>query len=513
MTDLAPSPGGTTTSSGRTGRYMASTIKHGLIYFFGNVLGRLAGFIMLPVYTRVLTTGDYGVLEILSLSLDIVGMLAGLGVRQAVLRLYYQYHEDADRNAVVSTASLLLVGIFTIIAVIGFALAGPLSTALLGPDEPVLYLQLALVSFTLGAVGDVPGVFLQARQRSSALVAANTVRLVLALALNIFFVAILRVGVAGIFYSTILSAVAVGGYMAWMMFRETGVRFRRDMARELVSFGSPLVASNIGSFILHFSDRYFLRHFQSLAVVGIYSLSYKFAMLIAMLVDGPFYSIWSAKAFDIEQREGPNAPPILRAILLQYNLVVITVSFGVALFATDVIHLMLGPEFHSADRAVPVLSLAMVFFCYRHISQTGVMIAKRSGYVASVTSGAAVAALALNLLLIPRWGAMGAAVSTALAFGLEFVVMNHLSERVYPIGLRVRELLAPVVIAAGVWIAADLVVADGARWIVGFSVRVAALLVFAALLMAAGILTPAARALLVRSVRQPRAMLEALRGA
>jgi O-antigen/teichoic acid export membrane protein len=515
MADPAATPvtSGAGTSGGKTGGYMASTVKHGLIYFLGNVLARLAGFIMLPVYTRVLTTGDYGILEILSLSLDIVGMLAGLGIRQAVLRLYYHFSAQEDRNGVVSSASILLVVIFGSITLVGLAFSAQLSEALLGPDQPVLFLRLALLAFVTGALGDIPGVYLQARQRSSALVTANFVRLMLALSLNILFVVYLRIGVAGIFLSTILSAIIVGGFLAVMMFRETGMRFVPRIVRELVSFGSPLVASNVGSFVLHFSDRYFLRHFHSLAVVGIYSLSYKFAMLIAMLVDGPFYSIWSAKAFEIESREGADAPPILRSILLQYNLVVVTAAFGVALFATDVIHIMLGAEFHSADRPVPLLALAMVFFCYRHISQTGAMIARRSGYIAVVTSGAAMAALALNLLLIPRWGAMGAAASTAGAFGLEFMVMNTLSERVYPIGLRMRELLAPVAIACGVWVGAAAVVPDDAGPVAGLAIRIAALGVYALVLSVTGILTPAARQLALRSLREPRAILTALKQA
>ena len=492
---------------------MASTVKHGLIYFLGNVLSRLAGFVMLPVYTRVLTTGDYGILEILSLSIDVLGMLAGLGIRQAVLRLYYQYDTTEDRSGVVSTAALLLVAIFASIAAILLAFSSQISAALLGPNQPVLLLRLALLAFVLGTLGDIPGVYLQARQRSSALVLSNFVRLVLALSLNILFIVILRTGVAGIFLSTILSAVVVGGFMAIMMFRETGIRFVPRIARALVSFGSPLVASSIGSFVLHFSDRYFLRHFHSLAIVGVYSLSYRFAMLIAMLVDGPFYSIWSAKAFEIERREGAAAPPILRSILLQYNLVVVTAAFGVALFATDVIHIMLGAEFRAADGPVPLLALAMVFFCYRHMSQTGAMIRKKSGYIAVVTSAAAATALLLNLLLIPRWGAMGAASATAGAFALEFLVMNSLSERTYPIGLKVRELFAPLAIASGVWAAAAVAVPDGAGPMTGLAIRIAAFGAYAIVLSATGILSPSARQLLIRSAREPRAIMNALRSA
>jgi len=500
-------------SGPRKGAYLASTVKHGLIYFLGNVLARLAGFVMLPVYTHLLTARDYGILEILTLSADILSMLAGLGIRQAVMRLYYQYDTEEDRNAVVSTASLLVISVFAAIAVLGLLFSKQITAQLLSPTDSVIYVRLAVLAFVFGAVGDIPGVHLQAQQRSSIQVLSNFVRLVLALSLNILFVVVMRMGIAGIFLSTILSSMVVGGYMAVRMFRETGVRFVPQKARELIGFGTPLVASQFGSFVLHFSDRFFLRHFHTLAIVGVYALSYKFAMMIAMLIAGPFYSIWNAKALEIARREGDHAPPILRGILLQFNLLLVTAGLGMSLFATDVIHFMLGPDFQGADRAVPVLSLAMVLFCARNISQTGAIIAKRPGLIAVVTTMAAGAALLLNLLLIPRWAGMGAATATAVAFGLEFVVMLAYSERAYRIGISYRDVFAPTVLATAVWVIATLAVPTGAGEVTGLGIRIAAFGLFGLALSATGILTPEAQKLIVRSLREPRAIIKALQAA
>ena len=145
---------------------------------------------MLPVYTRVLTAADYGVLEILALSTDVLGMLAGLGVQQAMLRFYYHYESAEDRNRVVSTAAILVWTVFGSIAVAGFALAGPITNVLLGAGQPVRFVQLTVLSFALSALGDVPGVYLQARQQSRTIVLTNFVRLVLSLSLNIIFVVV-----------------------------------------------------------------------------------------------------------------------------------------------------------------------------------------------------------------------------------------------------------------------------------------------------------------------------------
>lgn len=494
-------------------RYMASTVKHGLIYFLGNALARLAGFIMLPVYTRVLTTGDYGVLEILSVSADVLSMIAGLGIRQAMLRLYYQHDDLHKRHAVVSTAAILVVAIFAVLTAAGLLLARPLSVAMLGADQPAIYVQLAVIAFVVGALGDIPGVHLQASQRSGALVTSNLVRLLSMLSLNIIFVLVIRTGVKGIFLSNIIASCLVGGFLAWRMFREIGVRFDAAIARELIRLGSPLVASNLGSFVLHFSDRYFLRYFHALTIVGVYALSYKFAMLIAMFVAGPFSSIWTAKALEIHRREGAEAPPILRGILKSFSLLVVTVALGTALFSRVVIDLLLGPQFSAADEAIPLLALGMVFFCFRNVSQTGAMIAKRTGLIAAATTAAAAVALILNLLLIPRWGGMGAASATAGAFAFEFLLMRALSERVYAIGLTLADELRPIGLAIAAVVLAEVVVPTGAPLTFALSLRAACFTLFVVGISITGDLTPMARSLIRRSLRDPRAILTSLRNA
>jgi O-antigen/teichoic acid export membrane protein len=510
---IPTTPDGAPSTERRARGYLKSTVKHGGIYAVGTILSRLVGFLMLPVYTRVLTTEDYGIMEILSLSTDILSMLVGLGIRQAVLRYYYRYDTDVERNGVISTASLLLIGIFTVTGALGIAFAGPLTQLLLGPDLPDHFVQLAVLAFAFGALGDIPGVYLQARQRSTVVVGAGLARLVIALSLNILFVVYLRLGVAGVFLSTIIASCLVGGVLFVRMMRETGMTFVGLRARELIAFGAPLMVWQIGSFVLHFSDRYFLRYNRTLDDVGIYALSYKLAMLLGTFVIGPFRDIWTAKSLEIERREGAGATPILESIMRQYNIVLVSVAFLLALFATDVVHLMLGEKFHAADGAVPVLALAMVFFGYRQIAQAGALIGNKPGYIAWSTTIAAVGAIALNLLLIPRWGAMGAAVATATAFGLEFLIMRTLARRAHPVSVPLRQLAQPLALGVVTWLLAALAVPDGAgRW-TGLAIRIAAALAFGVALASIGILTREERGAIAHVVRDPKSMLRSLRKA
>lgn len=494
----------------RAGGYARSTFKHGAIYLIGTILSRLAGFVMLPVYTRVLTPRDYGVMEILAYTTDVLTFLVGLGISTALTRHYYKYDTDAERHALVRTAAVLLALLFAAIAVPVTLFAGPATELLLGPGEPLAFVRLSMLLLVLSVGIDLPMTVMRAKQESSQVVLAGSARLLLAIGFNLVFVVGLRMGVLGVLLSGVLSSALVGGVLLVRLFRETGFGFAAPMARALVAFGAPFAIWELGSFVLHFSDRYFLRAFDTLETVGLYSLSYKLAMVIPLFVSGPFYSIWLPKALEIEKREGTAAVPILEAIQRQYVLFLVTVAFGIALFSWDAIRILTGASFHGAYAPIPVLALAMVFFGYRNIAQVGVVIADRPGLVARSTALAAAMALALNVLLIPRWGAMGAAAATLGGFFTEFVILRRFSERAYP--MRVPFGALPLGVAAVSWAGTRLLLPAGASIPLSLAIHAAGFALFLALLLASGAVTKDERRSLANAMRDPIGTVRTIRG-
>src|SRR5579864_4937061 len=110
-------------------------VKHTSIYGFGNMLGKTVGFLMIPFYTHYLSTADYGTLELLDLSLALVGLVLTMWMNASIIRHYYDYEDINDRNQVVST--ILFVGLLTgiVIAAGGIYFARPLSGLVLNTPD------------------------------------------------------------------------------------------------------------------------------------------------------------------------------------------------------------------------------------------------------------------------------------------------------------------------------------------------------------------------------------------
>ena len=172
--------------------------KHSFVYMLGSIASRMIGFIMIPVYTRFLTPTDYGILELVSLTIDIVGMLAVLGINSAITRFYYDYKEQNERDEVITTALISTFALAMIPTTILIMNANWLSSLVFDKPDYAYFFQLLLLSNFLDLILMIPMTVLTIRERSKAYVVFSMIRLVLALSLNIYFVVIAEMGIVGI---------------------------------------------------------------------------------------------------------------------------------------------------------------------------------------------------------------------------------------------------------------------------------------------------------------------------
>src|SRR5829696_3681976 len=109
-----------------------TAIRHTAVYGVGSMLAKAIGFLMLPFYTHYLSPVDYGILELLDLSMSLFGMFLNLGITAALLKCYAVADSTREKREVVSTACLFVVSTGIITFLVLAAWVEPLSAALLG---------------------------------------------------------------------------------------------------------------------------------------------------------------------------------------------------------------------------------------------------------------------------------------------------------------------------------------------------------------------------------------------
>jgi len=345
-------------------------ISHGGIYLLGNILQRAVSFIMLPIYTRYLTPADYGVLELISMVIDLVAILLGLRVSEAIFRFYHEYEDEKQRNTVITTAMILVSGVNLLGVLMIILFSNPLSLLIF--DQSGNAHLLAIFSMTLFFQGlfAVPMVFLRARQKPVLFVTFSTLKLFLQLSLNIYFVIFQGMKVEGVIYSSVITGIIMSVALSLYMLRITGISFSFAKAKSLVSFSFPLVLTGAISFFITFGDRYFLKYFGDLSEVGIYALAYKFGFLLMFLIVAPFASHWDSEKYAI--MKNVSAKQTYQDIFVVYSTIVIMFVVLVSIFVEDLLRIMSDKSFWPASRIVPVILVAYVFNAWASYTNLGI---------------------------------------------------------------------------------------------------------------------------------------------
>lgn len=408
-------------------------ISHSGIYLLGNILQRAVSFIMLPIYTRYLTPADYGVLELLSMVIDIVAILLGLRISQAIFRFYHEYDDEHQRHTIITTSMILLGGVNLLGVAVIAVFSKPLS--LLVFDQPDMTYLLILFSFTLlfQAMVAIPMTYIRARQKPVLFVAFSIFKLSLQLSLNIYFVVFLQMRAEGVIYSSLIAGIAMSCILTAYTLKITGLSFSLTQAQALTSFSFPLVLTGLISFFITFGDRYFLRYYGNLSEVGIYALAYKFGFLLMFLIVGPFSNHWDSEKYIV--MKSPHASKIYQQTFLAYSTIVSFFVVLVSVFVNDLLRIMSDSSFWPASKIVPVVMLAYVFNAWASYTNLGIFAKDRT---IEIAYGTFIGALVVGLgyiTLIPKFGVMGAAWASVFGFGSRFLWINWRSQKLYNMNL------------------------------------------------------------------------------
>jgi O-antigen/teichoic acid export membrane protein len=423
---------------------------YAVMFALVTMLTKAVSFVMLPVYTRYLTPANYGAIELIELSFDVLTMVAGARLIGGVFRHYYKATTESDRNAIVATGTLLIVAGYAAVGLAAFVGAVPLAHLALGPDPKYVGLvRIGALALSSQALASIPPALFRLRGRFRTVVVTQVARLAIQVGLNVLFLVHYRLGPNGIFLSTLIANVTVGGVMMAIILRQVGLHYSRQVAAALYRFGAPLIAMQAATFILTFGDRPFLRAVTTLGSVGIYTMAYQFAFAFNVVTSTPFTLVWEPKRFEIATR--PDRDAIYARVFVYYNLAALVAALAVAMFVHDFLHLIATPPFFRAADVVPLLLVATMLGGWASSHEIGILMAERTGYLAVANWAAAGVTLVAYALLIPRYAGWGAAFATIIGYGVRYGLTYRFSQQLWPVRYNWRPVWQLVALTFGTY--------------------------------------------------------------
>ncbi|MBR0485627.1 MAG: oligosaccharide flippase family protein [Oscillospiraceae bacterium] len=369
---------------------------------------KIISFLLVPLYTYVLSTTDYGNLDLVNTTVQLLLPLMTLNIQDAVLRFCL----DKKYNLLeVMHTGLKTAGVASI--VLGLAL-------LIVYQIPLFHLNLTYsvylyLLFITNILNNIFSMYLKAVNRVKLLVVSGIVNTLMTCLLNLLLLLVYKMGVTGYLIANIsgtvisLCIMCIGSDIL----KPFHGNKTAGLFKEMSQYSLPLVANSLAWWLNNASDRYILAFFCGADANGVYSVAYKIPTILST-IQGVFYNAWSISAiteFDEEDKDG-----FMGNVYMTYSCISILGCSGIMLFNIWITRLLYAKDFFTAWQYVPPLLLGTVFNGIALFEGCIFTAVKKTKEVSSTTILGAVVNTIFNFILIPAIGALGAAIATMIGY-------------------------------------------------------------------------------------------------
>lgn len=431
-----------------------------LAYGTADVMVMAINFLLLPIYTRVLSPREYGALALLLVCEAFLKVVNRWGLDASFLRFYYEYPTEEERKTLVATVATFSALANGAIALVLLGASAPASRLLFGSVDFLLATRLVVLSTFLGAFLVLPLNLLRVQERSGLFATLTFLRSFGTVLIRLMLVVGLRYGVTGIVVADLVVTLTLLAVLANTMRGMLAWRSSRTMLRDLLGYGLPHVPHGLLSQTMGMADRFVLGIYVPLQELGIYLIGTTIAGVVKFYPVA-FEAAWMPFAFDSLGRRGA---PALFARMGTYAFTVLAfLTIALAGLAPPAMNLVLPSSYRTVAPLVPLLVVAMAVQSLTWFLMTSINVAKQTRRYPLITAIGAGTSVAANLLLVPPLGVRGAALAFLISQALTTTVTAYFAQRAYRIpyeGVR----LAKVLLVSAVTYGAMVVASPSSLW-------------------------------------------------
>lgn len=387
-------------------------MKNTAIFAIGTFGSKVLTFLIVPMYTYVLSTEDYGNVDLFSTAVSLMLPFTTLVIYEAIIRFLIA-KEINDKEAISICMVVFLFGMcLTLVGI-------PFYKFLFNESGFIKYFVICLI---INSYNQIFGQYLRAKGKNIAFSFNGIIVTIVTVFSNLIFLLLLKVGVYGYLYSLILAQLfaAVQATLTAKVFQQCSLRCVNFITlKKMLRYSVPLISNNLMWWVMGAGDKYMINYFMGSSANGIYSLAMKIPTVLSMIYS-IFMQAWQLSAIEEDQKRGQaffytNVFKVTAAVLIICtSLIIITVK---PLFMK-----IIGENFVIAWKYVSFLCIATIISSFSLFAGVIYMVKKESQKAFSTTFLGAFSNLVFNFVLIQFYGLYGIAWGTALGYIVVFYI-------------------------------------------------------------------------------------------
>lgn len=375
----------------------------------------ILSFLLVPIYTNILSTEEYGTYDLFNTTISLLIPILSLNIMQSVMR--FSLENDKDEKEVFSIGFDIFIKGFL------FFLFATYFVARL-KIFPVLndYMLYFILLYFFSALQQLLVYYARGKDDIRVVSSNGVITALLMFLLNIFFLVYIELGLSGYFLSYIFSLAFSCIHLLIQTKAYNSIRLNvsnTELRREMLQYSFPLIFNSVAWWINNASDRYVVIFFCGVAINGVYSIAYKIPNILNIFqnIFNQAWTLSAVKEFDSEDENG-----FFSSLYNKYNCFITIICSLLIIFDRLIAKLLYAKEFYEAWVYVPFLLIAIVFGALSGYAGGIFSAVKDSKEFARSTIVGAIINIVLNIILTNYYGALGAAISTAISFYVVWII-------------------------------------------------------------------------------------------
>jgi O-antigen/teichoic acid export membrane protein len=395
-------------------QHILNLIRDSVTYGTANLIQKIVGFILIPLYTRLLTPEDYGIIALLLIAKTIFEAVGFVGMKITIFRKFGLLEGDAERRSKVLASGLFIACVACcILLTLSFLFSESITILLMGDAGHEQLLQIALIASSFQILSDIPSVALQADRQAKTVALISVFRVLFSTLLTLFFVAGLRMGVLGIVAASLISNVIFALVYLHIGRKRYGLFWNFQMVKELSAFGLPVIPYRIQLAIFVGLSEFVIRTKLGLAETGLYAIALRFVMPMGFVAQAVNTAWWPYRLQILEEEKSPEET--YRTMSVYYFAAMIYLWMGVSIWGTEILQLVTPVEYHPAITLVPLLAMAKLLSSFYTMFSTGIEFGENIRPISLVGTAALAVGIPSALVLVETHQSVGVAASFCLA--------------------------------------------------------------------------------------------------
>lgn len=387
-------------------------MKNSMIFAIANLGSKFLSILLVPFYTYVLSSQEYGQIDMITTTISLILPLATLSIFEATLR--FSIKSNYDKSSVLSS-SLIVVTIGNVILL----LLVPLLNSI-----PIFKENLYLFYFVMYVQGinSVVSQFTRAIGKTTTFAISGIINTLITLVANIIFLVQVGMGVEGYLLSLILANT--GSCIFQIIYAKIWSEIKLDkwnfqLVKQMLTFSIPLIPNTFMWWLMNASDRYIISLKLGLSANGIYAVSNKIPTVL-YVINSIFFQAWQLSA--IEEENSKEKSKLYTNTFNIFSFVMLIGTSAILIFIKPIITILVSAEFADAWKYSPFLLLAIVFSSFSSFIGASYIAMKETKGVLKTSLLGGISNIILNLILIPSIGLNGAAIATMISFFLVWII-------------------------------------------------------------------------------------------